>query len=291
MSYYKTHSKVKTIGIVIALILVAIISFFFISNLAKSPDTYTHLVESIDAKESTVMKMTAASVTLSTAITAIPGDVANPVAENLADLSGYFVVILSTLYFEKFFLIITGLVTFKFVIPIFLLIMAASLFIDSEKRQVITKVCVKILLVSMALWALVPASVMLSNFIEESYEDYIYSTIEEAENTADSINDASEGSKDQQTFLDKVKDKFNLVSNGVVGITAKLDGILTGFIRGISAMIVTSCVIPIITLWISLWVIRMLTGVSIKVPSGRGFSRRVKGFNKKVSNTIKGPLE
>ena len=64
------------------------------------------------------MELTAASAAASAAITLIPGDVATPIASELADLSSKFVIVICAIYVEKYLLTITGYVTFAILIPI-----------------------------------------------------------------------------------------------------------------------------------------------------------------------------
>ena len=70
-------------------------------------------IASLDEKKSTVTGLAAASISVSSAITLIPGDTATPIANELADLSTYFMVILSAVFLEKYLLTIIGFIVFK----------------------------------------------------------------------------------------------------------------------------------------------------------------------------------
>lgn len=46
-------------------------------------------------------------------ITLIPGDVGTPIAEKVADLSGYLLIVLCAVYLEKYLVTLTGYAAFK----------------------------------------------------------------------------------------------------------------------------------------------------------------------------------
>ena len=64
-----------------------------------------------------MLELTAASTAASAAITLLPGDTATPIAEKLADLSGYFLIVLCAIFLEKYLLTITSYVSFTILIP------------------------------------------------------------------------------------------------------------------------------------------------------------------------------
>lgn len=83
------------IGIKIAVLaIIALVSFFVVADYASSPEVHAETIEALDEKRSTVMELTAASTATSVAITMIPGDAATPIAEQLAELSSTFLVVL-----------------------------------------------------------------------------------------------------------------------------------------------------------------------------------------------------
>ena len=82
---------------VVILLIVALLSFFPIAKMASDPARYAKTIAALDEKKKTVMELTAASTASSAAITLIPGDVATPLADKLADISGYFVIVICAL--------------------------------------------------------------------------------------------------------------------------------------------------------------------------------------------------
>ena len=77
-----------------------------------------HAIQSLDDKKTTALELTAAATAASAAITLIPGDAGTPIADKLADLSSYFLIVVCAIYLEKYLVTITGLAAFKLLIPI-----------------------------------------------------------------------------------------------------------------------------------------------------------------------------
>ena len=71
----------------------------------------------LDDTKETVMKFSAATLAVSVGITLLPDDYATPLANTLADMSKYFVVILGMIFFEKLMVIEGVPIAFRFVIP------------------------------------------------------------------------------------------------------------------------------------------------------------------------------
>ena len=109
-------NKQKCITAVI-LLLVAILSITVIGKYASAPENHQKTIASLDEKKQTVMELTAASTVTSALITLLPGDTATPIAEKMADVSRYLLVVLCAIYLEKYLVTITGYVAFTYLIP------------------------------------------------------------------------------------------------------------------------------------------------------------------------------
>ena len=241
----KSNSSLKIILITVGCILIAALSFFFLAGILSSPETYSGIIRSIDDKVETVLKLTASSTAASAGITAIPGDAGTPIAEKLADFSEYGILILCVLYAEKYLLSILGSGVFKFIIPIAIL--------------------KKIAIVSLALYFVIPLSVHISDRIYETYQASIDNTISAAEDLAEDAVIAGSSAEDQNA----IQRIWNALSDSASSLAERGAEILNRFIESLAVMIVTSCVIPILVLLFSLWIINQVFGFSIPAPSRR----------------------
>ena len=256
----KSNSSLKIILITVGCILIAALSFFFLAGILSSPETYSGIIRSIDDKVETVLKLTASSTAASAGITAIPGDAGTPIAEKLADFSEYGILILCVLYAEKYLLSILGSGVFKFIIPIACMLYPLGFFRDLEGIKPILK---KIAIVSLALYFVIPLSVHISDRIYETYQASIDNTISAAEDLAEDAVIAGSSAEDQNA----IQRIWSALSDSASSLAERGAEILNRFIESLAVMIVTSCVIPILVLLFSLWIINQVFGFSIPAPS------------------------
>lgn len=250
--------KTETIIKAVIPIIIAVISIFVLSRFAASPDFHAATIESLDDKKTTVMELTAASTAASAAITLLPGDTATPIADKLADLSTYFLVVLCAIYLEKYLVTITGYVTFVILIPTACAMLTVSVLL---KRNIWKAIATKLIIFGITIFLVVPASVKVANMIEETYNSSIEKTLESAKQTTGEIEeDAGQENKGGLSgILSSMKD-------GVSNVTKKVENVLNNFIEALAVMLVTSCVIPIIVLLFFVWLIKMVFGVTISLP-------------------------
>lgn len=256
----KSNSSLKIILITVACILIAALSFFFLAGILSSPETYAGIIRSIDDKVETVLKLTASSTAASAGITAIPGDAGTPIAEKLADFSEYGILILCVLYAEKYLLSILGSGVFKYIIPIACILYPIGFFRDLEGIKPILK---KIAIVSLALYFVIPLSVHISDRIYDTYQASIDNTISAAEDLAEDATLAGSSAEDQNA----IQRIWGYLSESASNFADRGAEILNRFIESLAVMIVTSCVIPILVLLFSLWIINQVFGFSIPTPS------------------------
>ena len=107
----------KKAALAALLVLAALLSIFAVGKRASDPAYHQASIDALAEKQETVLELTAASTAASAAITLLPGDAATPIAEKLADLSGYFLIVLCAIFLEKYLLTITSYMSFTILIP------------------------------------------------------------------------------------------------------------------------------------------------------------------------------
>ncbi|MBQ3301389.1 MAG: hypothetical protein IJH04_04515 [Eggerthellaceae bacterium] len=283
--YYAAALPFRTKCIIAGvLVVVALVSVFFLGKLFSSHETYAGTIQALDAKRETVTGLVAASTSSSAAITLLPGDVGTPIAEKLVDLSADFLVVLTAIYLEKYLLTILGFTAFVLLIPIACVLMIVVLF---SRRQRISDICkslaLRLGLLGVALFLVVPASVFISGMIESTYDASIQETIATAEATSQAITSSSESSAAASTddSSDRmVGDDTGATISGIIGLVQETpnnvmalgqaaERSLNNFIEALAVMIVTSCVIPLLVLVFFLWLIKVILGVNVDVPMGK----------------------
>ena len=282
------------------LLLVAILSITVVGKYVSAPENHQKTIASLDEKKQTVMELTAASTVTSALITLLPGDTATPIAEKMADVSGYLLVVLCAIYLEKYLVTITGYVAFTYLIPI-----ACGLWILNLifANATVRKLAAKLAVFGLAISLVVPASVKISDLIGDTYQAQIEATIEDAKNTqsilensgvVDDTNatettgttEASEtvtgnvqekennNSGSVSNIFDWAKDAIsgakdsvaNVVENVTVSteeLVQKVENSLNHFIEAVAVMIITSCVIPMLVLLLFFWMVKIVLDVDL----------------------------
>ena len=276
------NEKQKKILFALIPIVIALLSFFVIARFTSSTEFNAKTIQSLDDKKTTVMELTAASTAASAAITLIPGDVGTPIANKLADLSSYFLIVLSAIYLEKYLVTITGYAAFKILVPIACVFFSGYLL---WRKEILRVVAQKFLLFGLAVYLVIPASVKVADMIETTYASSIESTIETAKQTTDEIesetgesgqvDDKSSNEKSQSDSDSDSKENaggffsglFNKVQEGVSTATANVENVLNNFIEALAILLVTSCLIPILVLIFFVWLVKMLLGLNIDIPT------------------------
>ena len=259
----------KTIITLIALIIVAILSIFVIAPFASSAKTHANSIKTLDEKKITVMELTAATAGGATALAAIPGDATTPVANQIIQLSSYLIIVIGAIFLEKVLLTLTGLVAFKFLIPIACLLYAVYLFVE---KDFLRNLALKLIAFGIVITLIVPVSVSVSNLIEKTHKDSITQTVEEAKNAQNEVNqtEAEENQGDNgniwDTVTSKVKEGISNIGEGASKVIKKGEELLNKFIDAIAILLITSCVIPIVVLLAFVWLVKIIFSVNIPLP-------------------------
>lgn len=253
----------KKLAAAALLLALALVSFFPIAQKMSQPQTFSHAIESLDKKQETVLELTAASTAASAAITLLPGDAATPIAEKLADLSGYFLIVLCAIFLEKYLLTITAGAAFRVLLPLACVLLAASLFFYRDTLRMIAK---KLALFGLALVLIIPTSVWVSDTIEDTYRASIGATIESAKQTTDAIGEATDDNADSDTKTGLFSKVTEGISSAATAAVDKLKHVLNDFLEALAVMLVTSCLIPVLVLVFFVWLVKLFLGVDLPAP-------------------------
>lgn len=269
-------NKKLQIGFIVALVVLALLSGFVARPHFADTKTWNSTIEVIDQKKGNVLALTASCVALSAGITALPGDTGTPVAEQLAQLSGNLGIVLAVLYLEKYLLTILWSVGLGILIPSALVLFAVSLGIHGRwsTSAVLRRVATRVLVVAVIGMALVPASVWVSQKVDETYRVSIEQTEQkatEASKTSSTKSEKKSETTENKNVLEQLTDGasslLTSVTDSAKSMTDEIVQQVTDLIEGVIVMIVTSCVIPLLVLAAFLWLGHVLLGVDISGPA------------------------
>lgn len=276
------HNKIKNfkqIRILIILLLMLLISFFILSKITTSPDFNASTIESLDNKKATVMKLAVTAAASSTAISMIPGDATTPIANQIAGLTSYFVIILGAILLEKMLVSVVGYFSFTFIIPLACFLGISYLYI---KKDILRNLAIKLAIFGVILFIAIPVSIKVSDLIYESHQASIEQTLETATENQEYIEEKKKNiSEEDQNWMEKVGGYVsNITSKIGIDISEMIkkgEGTLTAFLDSIAVLIITSCVIPIVVILLFAWLIKILFGFD-----SNGIST---AFRKKLKNS------
>ena len=293
------------------LVIVALVFAFPVADVMGSKETYRGSIEKLDAKAQTVTALVGTTTAASVAISAIPGDTGIPVADKLMDVAADFAIVLVAIYLEKYMLTIFGLAACRVVVPLACALGVGYVLVreDVTWRAGLRTSAVKLALLALALTLVVPASVQVSNMIEETFEYDAASVSSEmdtegagtaaaATESADAADDAQTSDGTSSASSDEAPDASTdpigafaawagglgedigsalsgagtALSSGVTGILDTARDWVARLIEAFAVMIVTNCVIPVVVLLFFVWIINVLMGLNIELPARPGAS-------------------
>lgn len=283
------------------LVIVALVFAFPVADVMGSKETYRGSIEKLDAKAQTVTALVGTTTAASVAISAIPGDTGIPVADKLMDVAADFAIVLGVIYLEKYMLTIFGLAACRVVVPLACALGVGYVLVreDVTWRAGLRTSAVKLALLALALTLVVPASVQISNMIEETFEYDAASVSSDvaAETTGDAAEDSAAQEGDSSSAVDDAEtdtssdpigtftawvgglgeDIGNALGGAGTALTSGVTGILdtakdwvARLVEAFAVMIVTNCVIPVVVLLFFVWIINVLMGLNIELPARPG---------------------
>ena len=245
--------KLTKILLTLLLVLLAAVSFVLISRLCGDSALTDSLLSSIEDKTATVMKLTSASALASAGISAIPGDTATPIAEKLADLTGYFLVILSILYTEKALLTLFGAASFKILIPLACGVGIFAVWFRGKGKLLAGKIA----LFAVAIAVAIPTSLLVSDSVYDRYSSRINATLSSSEELNEQTAPLAEADEDSSI----IAVILNRLSETASSLSDKAANLLNQYVESVAILLVTSCILPCLGLVFILWVLKLLFGV------------------------------
>ena len=254
----------------IVLLILAILSATVMSSFASSTDFHAATFATLDKqKENASLLLVSISAT-SAVISMIPDDACTSIAEELSNLSSYFLLALSVLYTEKFLLTTIGYVVFTWIVPISLLLIILYLF--RPKLRQMFNIAVRVLAFGLALYFVIPLSALICDNVQETYQATIQETIDSAIQSEDVVKD------DVQETEEEEKGYWNSLDGNKSGVADALTGslsdtleqaktVLDNYIEAVAVMLVTSCVIPLVVLLCLLKAAKALFNISFSIQS------------------------
>lgn len=214
---------------------IALASFFVVSKWATSVDSYRWVIKTLNGLQKKALGLSGTATALATGAAAIPGEATTPIANKLADVAGYMVIVYAVIIVEKYLLTITGYIAFKILFPIGCVLLAAGNFLKNGWKEFIYRIGIKSIILGVLLWGLVPTSAWVTNMVNETYAksyeaDFSLEDTEELLDEGDTSSNTDKKDESQETkdkkfsfsgFLENVKDKVDDAIDTVGEVTTE----------------------------------------------------------------------
>jgi hypothetical protein len=278
--------KSTTLKILMSIIISAaiLISIFPIGNFITKGAYAEGLQKSLDEKRNYALAAFAAATGASIAVSLLPGDVGAAISEKLADIGGYFMIVTGAILLEKIVLAISGVLAFKFIIPLSLLLFLISIWLDKNsdewqsRKRFIFMLAFKCFTFGIILFIAIPASLIISNTIEKRFLPNEISKVVEDINIEEEIDLEI---KDEKSFWDipgKIADAAKDLGGKVTQIAKrgldKAQKSLETLINTLVTMVITTCIIPLLTIVGFGALIKFIWGLDAAVTGSVAFQKK-----------------
>lgn len=285
---YKQSKIIPFLWIITALAFI-FASWWFLDSPVMARLT-EYVTTELDAMREVVVQLTAISTVSSTALTLLPGDVATPLAENLADISDYLLIVFAALWLQKYLFSSMGIIVLKYLIPAGMIVLILARLMDllnfnpalSDKLRFIGK---RVAFFGAVVFLVVPTTVFVTNQIEDTYQTTINQTIEQANQVQEELTNESaeeEASQDSaetdENFFGQVSSFFTEGVDNVVEFTSgaieqfttavsdlpdKFMITLNNLIDSVAVLIVVNCIAPILVFSFLIWLVKLIFQLDI----------------------------
>ena len=251
---------------ILILVLIGVFSFFVITSWLPDRGFIQDSIEIVEESSNTVMKFSAATLSTSLAISALPDDFATPLADSLADMNIYFIAILVMLHFEQLLIRYGVKLAFAIAIPVACGIGILSILL---KKELLKGIAARVAVLGLAVALVVPCSTHITNYIAADLTAYVENTIADTEDGADKLNEAMDGGTEEQTIFEKLSDLFQTAINDMSNLMTHFQNTIRKCMNSIAILILTNCLMPIVNFFILKWILKETFHIALPMPQMR----------------------
>lgn len=251
---------------ILSLFLVAALSYFVAATRLPESKFVQDSLERVEESSDTVMKFSAATLSTSLAISALPDDFGTPLADSLADMNIYFVAILVVLFLEKLLIRYGIQAAFAILIPLACLMWV---FFLVTKRNILNGLAVRLCVLGLAVAFVIPCSTHITDIVASDLTAYVDETIQETEDGAGKLNEAMEDGAGDKTVFEKLSDLFQTAVQGISDLLLHFQNTIRRCMNSIAILILTNCIMPLFTFFVLKWILGEIFQIAIPMPSSK----------------------
>lgn len=236
-------------------IFIMVFSFTVLTYKIPESQYIQKTIERLEDSQSTLMAFSGTTIATSLAISALPDDFASPLASTVSDLNTYFIFLFAVLFVEKLIVIEGIKISFAYIIPAACILYIISIL---TTKEVFKTFATKLLILGISLIIVIPVSTHFTEIVCEDYLIYVDETIADADAGAGKINEVMATSNEDATFFDKLSDAFKTAIRDVSDLLTYFKNIVKKCVNSVAIMIVTTFVLPLLTLMLFRWLLKEL---------------------------------
>ena len=257
-----TEDNLGKITKILFAVFIMVISICVLSVKVPEMEYVNETIENLDESRDRIMTFSGSTLTASTAISLLPKDWANPLANSLADMNKYFVFMFAVIFLEKL-IVVKGIeISFVYIIPAACVFYILSILLSKEKMK---EWAIKFLILGLAVICVVPFSTHFTNNVGAEYLAYVDETIEEANAGAEKIYEVESASEEEDIFLEKISEVFTTAFQGVKDLLTYFNNLIKKCINSIAMMIVITFVVPLFILVFFRWLLNELFSLHLNI--------------------------
>ena len=248
---------------ILFMIFLMVLSFSVLTRIVPESKFVQETIQHLEESQNTIMKFSGTTIATSLSLSALPNDFASPLASTVSDLNTYFIFIFAVLFVEKLVVIEGIKIALVWMIPAACILYIAAILTSKEMFKNFAK---KLLILGISIIMVIPISTHFTETVCADYLTYVDETIEEADAGANKINELMAEENGDATFFDKLTDAFKTAIRDVNDLLAYFKNVVKKCVNSVAVMIVTTFVLPMLTMLLFRWLLTELFALHLPVP-------------------------
>ena len=248
---------------ILFMIFLMVLSFSVLTRIIPESKFVQETIQHLEESQNTIMKFSGTTIATSLSLSALPNDFASPLASTVSDLDTYFIFIFAVLFVEKLVVIEGIKIALVWMIPAACILYIAAILTSKEMFKNFAK---KLLILGISIIMVIPISTHFTETVCADYLTYVDETIEEADAGANKINELMAEENEDATFFDKLTDAFKTAIRDVNDLLAYFKNVVKKCVNSVAVMIVTTFVLPMLTMLLFRWLLTELFALHLPVP-------------------------
>ena len=248
---------------ILFMICLMVLSFSVLTRIIPESKFVQETIQHLEESQNTIMKFSGTTIATSLSLSALPNDFASPLASTVSDLNTYFIFIFAVLFVEKLVVIEGIKIALVWMIPAACILYIAAILTSKEMFKNFAK---KLLILGISIIMVIPISTHFTETVCADYLNYVDETIEEADAGANKINELMAEENEDATFFDKLTDAFKTAIRDANDLLAYFKNVVKKCVNSVAVMIVTTFVLPMLTMLLFRWLLTELFALHLPVP-------------------------